>query len=56
LGGKNISEGEFQSVFEQTAGAGKRGQGIGPVLLYTEAEHREMEQLQFLAHDLKTGR
>jgi pyruvate ferredoxin oxidoreductase alpha subunit len=56
LGGKNISEGEFQSVFEQTAEAGKQGRGVGPILLYTEAEHREMEQLQFLAHDLKTGR
>lgn len=56
LGGKNISEGEFHAVFEQTAAAGKQGQGLGPVLLYTEAEHREMEQLQFLAHELKTGR
>jgi pyruvate ferredoxin oxidoreductase alpha subunit len=56
LGGKNISEGEFHAVFEQTEEAGKRGQGIGPVLLYTEEEHQEMEQLQFLAHDLKTGR
>ena len=56
LGGKNISEGEFQSVFEQTAEAGRKGRGVGPVLLYTEAEHREIEQLQFLAHDLKTGR
>ncbi|MFO0700836.1 MAG: pyruvate synthase [Nitrospira sp.] len=56
LGGKNISEGEFLAIFEQTAEAGARGTGIGPVLLYTEAEHREMEQLQFLAHELKTGR
>jgi pyruvate ferredoxin oxidoreductase alpha subunit len=56
LGGKNISEGEFQAVIEQTAEAGTRGRGIGPVLLYTEAEHREIEQLQFLAHDLRTGR
>jgi len=56
LGGKNISEGEFLAIFEQTAEAGIRGNGIGPVLLYTEAEHREMEQLQFLAHELKTGR
>ena len=56
LGGKNISEGEFRAIFEQTAEAGVRGTGVGPVLLYTEAEHREMEQLQFLAHDLKTGR
>jgi pyruvate ferredoxin oxidoreductase alpha subunit len=56
LGGKNISEGEFRAIFEQAAEAGVRGVGVGPVLLYTEAEHREMEQLQFLAHDLKTGR
>lgn len=56
LGGKNISEAEFHAVFEQTAEAGIQGQGGGPVLLYTEAEYREMEQLQFLAHDLKTGR
>ena len=56
LGGKNISEGEFQAVFEQTAAAGMRGTSVGLVLLYTEAEHREMEQLQFLAHELKTGR
>ncbi len=56
LGGKNISEGEFLAIFEQTAEAGIRGKGIGPVLLYTEAEHREMEQLQYLAHELKTGR
>jgi len=56
LGGKNISDGEFRAIFEQTAEAGIHGKGIGPVLLYTEAEHREMEQLQFLAHELKTGR
>lgn len=56
LGGKNISEGEFHAIFEQTADAGMRRIGVGPVLLYTEAEHREMEQLQFLAHELKTGR
>lgn len=56
LGGKNLSEGEFRAIFEQTAEAGIRGKGIGPVLLYTEAEHREMEQLQYLAHELKTGK
>jgi pyruvate ferredoxin oxidoreductase alpha subunit len=56
LGGKNLSEGEFRSIFEQTAEAGIRGKGIGPVLLYTEAEHREMDQLQYLAHELKTSR
>jgi pyruvate ferredoxin oxidoreductase alpha subunit len=49
LGGKNISEGEFRAIFEQTAEAGIRGKGIGPVLLYTEAEHSEMTQLQVLA-------
>lgn len=49
LGGKNISEGEFCTIFEQTADAGIRGKGIGPVLLYTEAEHSEMTQLQVLA-------
>jgi pyruvate ferredoxin oxidoreductase alpha subunit len=49
LGGKNLSEGEFRAIFEQTAEAGNRGRGIGPVLLYTEAEHREMTNLQMLA-------
>lgn len=56
LGGKNISEGEFHAIFERTKEAGIRGVGVGPVLLYTEAEHREMERLQFLAHELRTGR
>jgi pyruvate ferredoxin oxidoreductase alpha subunit len=54
LGGKTISEGEFQAIFDQTAEAGLRGEGIGPVLLYTDSERREMEQLQYLAHKLKT--
>ncbi|MEP7152244.1 MAG: pyruvate synthase [Nitrospira sp.] len=49
LGGQNLSEGEFRAIFEQTAEAGVRGKGIGPVLLYTEAEHREMTQLQMVA-------
>jgi len=52
LGGKNLSEGEFQAIFEQTADAGVRGKGIGPVLLYTEADHREMVQLQVVAGGL----
>jgi pyruvate ferredoxin oxidoreductase alpha subunit len=56
LGGKNLSEGEFRAIFVQTAEAGVRGKGVGPVLLYTEPEHREMVQLQYLAHELKTGR
>jgi pyruvate ferredoxin oxidoreductase alpha subunit len=54
LGGKNLSEGEFRAIFEQTAEAGVRGKGIGPVLLYTEAEHREMTQLQVLAGGFKS--
>jgi pyruvate ferredoxin oxidoreductase alpha subunit len=54
LGGKNLSEGEFRAIFEQTAEAGLKGKGLGPVLLYTETEHREMIQLQVLAGDLKT--
>ena len=53
LGGKNLSEGEFRAVFEQTAEAGLRGEGIGPVLLYTESEHREMVELQMLAGGLR---
>jgi len=49
LGGKNISDGEFRAIFDQTAEAGVHGKGIGPVLLYTEAEHSEMKRLQVLA-------
>ncbi len=49
LGGKNISEGEFRAIFDQTAEAGVRGKGMGPVLLYTKTEHREMTELQMLA-------
>ncbi|MFQ5932861.1 MAG: pyruvate synthase, partial [Nitrospiraceae bacterium] len=49
LGGKNISESEFEAIFAQTAEAGERGCGIGPILLYTEEEHREMEQLLTVA-------
>lgn len=56
LGGKNLSEGEFTAMFEHTAQAGLQGKGIGPVLLYTESEQREMDRLQFLAHDVNTSR
>ncbi len=49
LGGKNISESEFEAIFAQTAEAGERGCGIGPILLYTEEEHREMEHLLTVA-------
>ncbi len=51
LGGKDISAGEFEAVLAQTAEAGTRGQGIGPVLLYTEEEHRQMEQSISLAQE-----
>ena len=53
LGGKNLSEGEFRAIFDQTAEAAVRGKRIGPILLYTEAEHREMTQLQVLAGGLE---
>jgi pyruvate ferredoxin oxidoreductase alpha subunit len=56
LGGKNLSEGEFRAIFEQTAEAGVRGKGVGPVLLYTKAEHREMKQLQSIARDVRPER
>jgi pyruvate ferredoxin oxidoreductase alpha subunit len=49
LGGQNLSVGAFHAIFEQTAKAGVSGKGIGPVLLYTQAEHREMTQLQMVA-------
>jgi pyruvate ferredoxin oxidoreductase alpha subunit len=49
LGGKNISEGEFEAIFERTAAAGVEGRGVGPILLYTKAEHEEMEQMLAIA-------
>jgi len=49
LGGKNISEGEFDTIFERTAEAGVQGRGVGPILLYTKDEHEEMEQLLTIA-------
>jgi pyruvate ferredoxin oxidoreductase alpha subunit len=49
LGGKDVSAAEFESIFAQTEEAGKRAKGVGPVLLYTEGEHREMEQLLDIA-------
>jgi pyruvate ferredoxin oxidoreductase alpha subunit len=51
LGGKDISEGEFEAIFAQTAAAGDRGRGIGPVLLYTEGEQRNMQELLAIAGD-----
>lgn len=49
LGGQNLSAGEFRAIVEQTAEAGVAGSGLGPVLLYSAEEHREMTQLQMLA-------
>ncbi|ODT43345.1 MAG: pyruvate synthase [Nitrospira sp. SCN 59-13] len=49
LGGQNLSAGEFQAIFEQTASAGLAGAGLGPVLLYSAEEHREMTHLQMVA-------
>jgi hypothetical protein len=49
LGGQNLSAGEFQAVFEQTAQARVTGKGCGPVLLYSAEEHQEMTQLQMVA-------
>ena len=50
LGGKDISDAEFETVFAQTAEAGERRCGFGPVLLYTEGEYREMEKLLDVAN------
>ena len=56
LGGKDISEGEFESLFARTSEAGNRGRGIGPVLLYTEEEHKQMEQAIEIAHKEEVNR
>ncbi len=53
LGGKNISEGEFETLFAETAQAGKLGMSIGPILLYTEEEHREMEKAIKIAGNIE---
>lgn len=44
LGGKDISGGEFEAIFAQIAEAGERGCSVGPVLLYTQEEHQQMEE------------
>ncbi|WP_447974720.1 pyruvate synthase [Nitrospira sp. Kam-Ns4a] len=51
LGGKDLDEGEFAELLAQTAEAGQRGLGIGPVLLYTEDDQRELERWQAIALD-----
>jgi pyruvate ferredoxin oxidoreductase alpha subunit len=44
LGGRNIAEGEFEAIFARMAEAGERGRGVGPILLYTEEDRRQMDQ------------
>ncbi len=56
LGGKDIAEQEFDAIFERTAEAGASGRGIGPVLLYTQDEQRDMEQLLTIAGNAPSER
>ncbi|MEK7851782.1 MAG: pyruvate synthase, partial [Deltaproteobacteria bacterium] len=49
LGGKNISPGEFEFIFESMERAVNTGEIPPPQLLYTEAEWKEMERLKKIA-------
>jgi len=49
LGGKNISPGEFEFIFDSMEKAVKTGKIPETQLLYTEAEMREMERLKKIA-------
>ena len=49
LGGKNISPGEFEFIFERMEEAVKAGKVPDTQLLYTEAEMKEMERLKKIA-------
>jgi pyruvate ferredoxin oxidoreductase alpha subunit len=49
LGGKNISPGEFEFIFDSMMGAVETGEVIMQKLLYTEAEWKEMETLKKIA-------
>lgn len=49
LGGKNISPGEFEFIFESMIKAADTGEAPAPQLLYTEAEWKEMERLKKIA-------
>ena len=49
LGGKNISPGEFEFIFESMEKATKTGEVPETQLLYTEAEMIEMERLKKIA-------
>lgn len=49
LGGKNISPGEFEFIFENMERASKTGEVPKTQLLYTEAEMKEMQRLKKIA-------
>lgn len=49
LGGKNISPGEFEHIFESIGRAVETGIVPEPLLLYTEAEWKEMERVKKIA-------
>lgn len=49
LGGKNIGDGEFESIFSHMGVAASQGRSGGPVLLYTQQEHQEMAQMLAIA-------
>ena len=49
LGGKNISPGEFEFIFDSIIRAAEIGEVQEPTLLYTAAELKEMERLKKIA-------
>lgn len=49
LGGKNISESEFDFIFDNMIKAAETGKAPTPQLLYTEAEWKEMKRLKKMA-------
>ena len=49
LGGKNISESEFDFIFDNMIKAAEIGKAPAPQLLYTETEWNEMEKLKKMA-------
>ncbi|MEK6559983.1 MAG: pyruvate synthase, partial [Planctomycetota bacterium] len=49
LGGKNISPGEFEFIFDSMIKAVDTGKIPAPQLLYTETEWKEMENLKKIA-------
>lgn len=49
LGGKNISPGEFEFIFDGIIRAAETGRVQEPVLLYTEAELKDMERMKKIA-------